>query len=212
MAQKTTNPRLGIVGGISILGTTGIVQAMSTAAWRASVLQAIDVAVANGIDHLILTTGERTEEFAMRRFPLPEMAFVEMGIFTGDCLRRAARKGIPRVTICGMIGKLAKVAAGQLQTHVAGGGVDVQFLAALARTAGLPEMLTAEIGHANSARHAQDLVQQAQPNAGTAFFDEICRQAANACAGHASGTVAVGVLLFDPEGTLLGQFDGRQSG
>src|SRR5207244_3213337 len=77
IARRTFNARLGVVGGISILGTTGIVRAMSTAAWRASVLQAIDVAAANSIEHIVLSTGGRTEKFAQRLYPeLPEMAFV----------------------------------------------------------------------------------------------------------------------------------------
>src|SRR5205807_6125185 len=76
LAARTFNARLGIVGGISILGTTGVVRAMSTAAWRASVLQAIDVAAANGVRHVVLSTGGRTEKFAQARYPeLPEMAF-----------------------------------------------------------------------------------------------------------------------------------------
>jgi len=204
LAKKTTNPRLGIVGGISILGTTGIVQAMSTAAWRASVLQAIDVAAANGVDHLILSTGERTEQFAMQRFAgMSEMAFIEMGIFTGDCVRRTARKGIPRVTICGMIGKLAKIAAGQLQTHVAGGVVDTQFLAALARAAGLSEKLAAEIATANSARHAQEIAAAGAAATSHRFLEDICRRAATACREHAGGQLAIDVLLIDNDGNLL---------
>src|SRR5947199_4506530 len=89
MARKTTNARLGILGGISILGTTGIVQPYSTASWRASVEQAIDVAAANGLRHVVLATGGRSERFAMRVYPeLDELAFVEMAEFTGHALKR----------------------------------------------------------------------------------------------------------------------------
>ena len=123
LARKTLNSRIGIVGGLSILGTTGVVRPMSTASWRASVVQSIDVAAANSLRHIVLTTGGRSERFAEAVYPdLPEMAFVQMGIFTGDALKRAAERGVPTVTICGMIGKMAKLATGQMQTHVAGGG------------------------------------------------------------------------------------------
>src|SRR5439155_17272733 len=96
LARKTLNARIGIVGGLSVLGTTGIVRPMSTASWRASVLQSIDVAAANSLAHIVLTTGGRSERFAGSLYPsLPEMAFVQMGIFTGDALKRARERGVP---------------------------------------------------------------------------------------------------------------------
>src|SRR5262249_59080272 len=95
-ARRTFNARLGIVGGISILGTTGIVRAMSTAAWRASVLQAIDVAAANGVRHVVLSTGGRTRKFAQRRYPaLAGMAVVRMGLFPGVFLPRGGASQRP---------------------------------------------------------------------------------------------------------------------
>ena len=113
LAQKTFNPRLGIVGGISILGTTGIVVPYSTAAWLASVTQEIDVAAAQGLRQLVLTVGARGERLARDLFPLPEEAFVQIGPFFGDALRHCARAGIEKVILAAMIGKLAKFAAGQ---------------------------------------------------------------------------------------------------
>jgi cobalt-precorrin-5B (C1)-methyltransferase len=102
MAAKTSNGRLGIVGGISILGTTGIVRPFSTAAYRASVVQQIDVAAAQGHTDLILATGSRTEQAAARLFPdLPEVCVVEVGDFTGIALRRAAADGFRRVAFVG---------------------------------------------------------------------------------------------------------------
>ena len=103
LARKTLNARIGILGGLSILGTTGVVRPMSTASWRASVVQSIDVAAANSLKHIVLTTGGRSERFAEALYPaLPEMAFVQMGIFTGESLRRAVERGVPRVSICGV--------------------------------------------------------------------------------------------------------------
>ena len=88
LAQKTLNPRLGIIGGISILGTTGKVFPYSTASWRASVVQAVEMAARNHVSKVVLCTGGRSEKFAMRIFPeLPELAFVELSVFTGDALK-----------------------------------------------------------------------------------------------------------------------------
>lgn len=202
LARRTFNARIGIVGGISILGTTGIVRALSTAAWRASVVQAIDVAAANSVRHIVLSTGGRTERFAQARSPdLPELAFVEMGIFTGDCLRRAAQRGVPRVSVCAMIGKLSKIAAGKMQTHVAGNQVDCAFLAQVARELGAAEELAAAVAAANTARHVQELIEAA---AFGRFFARLCALAAEKCAAAVDGRVRVEVVLFDFDGRVLG--------
>jgi cobalt-precorrin-5B (C1)-methyltransferase len=204
MARKTLNGRLGILGGISILGTTGVVKPYSTSSWRASVEQAIDVAAANGQKHIVLTTGGRSERFAQQLLPLPEIAFVEMGIFTGRALRRCARRHVERVTLGGMIGKLSKTAQGHLQTHVAGNQVDPPLMAELAAQAGAPDSLVAEIRGANTARHVQEIVSAA---AFTPFFDAICREAARRCAEHVNHVLAVDCLLFDFDGQLLGRWE-----
>ena len=117
LAKKTLNPRLGIVDGISILGTTGIVVPYSTAAWEASVVQNIDVAVAQQCEHLVFIVGGRGERFAQRLFALPEIAFVQIGDFFGLALRHAVTAGAGRVTLASMVGKLAKFAAGNESVH-----------------------------------------------------------------------------------------------
>lgn len=201
LAKKTLNARIGIVGGLSILGTTGIVRPMSTASWRASVVQSIDVAAANHLDHIVLTTGGRSERFAESLYPdLPEMAFVQMGIFTGDSLKRSVQRGVRKVSVCGMIGKIAKLATGQMQTHVAGGGVDVAFLAELARAAGASADLAAAIESANTARHVEDLVDGAGfPE----FYDHIVHKTAEACHDHIEGQLEIEAVLFDFDGRVL---------
>jgi cobalt-precorrin-5B (C1)-methyltransferase len=200
IARKTLNARIGVLGGISILGTTGIVRPMSTASWRASVVQSIDVAAANSLRHIILTTGGRSERFSRELYPdLPEMAFVQMGIFTGDSLKRAVDRGVDRVTIGGMIGKIAKLATGQMQTHVAGGGVDVAFLADLARDAGAPADLVGAIARANTGRHVEALVDVAGFES---FYRHVADRTAEACRAYVGGRLAVEVALFDFEGRL----------
>ncbi len=201
LARRTFNPRLGIVGGISILGTTGIVRAMSTASWRASVLQAIDVAAANGVTHVVLSTGGRTEKFAQKLYPaLPELAFVEMGIFTGACLKRAVERQVPRVSLCAMIGKLSKIAQGKLQTHVAGNKVDPAFLSEVVRELGGPGELAEAIAGANTARHVQELIEEAGL---VAFFTRLCDLAAGHCLAASRGRLQIDVVLFDFDGRIL---------
>jgi cobalt-precorrin-5B (C1)-methyltransferase len=203
LARRTFNARIGIVGGISILGTTGVVRAMSTAAWRASVVQAIDVAAANSVAHLVLTTGGRSETFARRLHPeLPEMAFVQMGIFTGASLQRVRERGVPRVTLAAMIGKMAKTAAGKMQTHVAGNQVDCVFLGALARDLGAPEELASAIAAANTARHVQELVEAA---GFVCFYNRLCELAGQQCAAVVESKLAIEAVLFDFEGRVLGR-------
>ena len=107
IAEKTTNSRLGVLGGISILGSTGVVQPFSTAAWRASVHLAVDVAAANGLPHVVLSTGTRSEEYSRQLLDLPDMAYIEAGIFSGPSLKRCVMRKIGRATHVGMVGKFS---------------------------------------------------------------------------------------------------------
>ena len=137
MAKKTINARLGLIGGISILGTTGVVKPYSTAAYRISVVQAIDVAARQGLTDLVLTTGGKSEQYAMKLYPqLPEAAFIQVGDFIGDGLKHCARRQVPRAFIVGMIGKLSKMANSKMMTHAAGSQVNMDLLAELAAEAG----------------------------------------------------------------------------
>jgi cobalt-precorrin-5B (C1)-methyltransferase len=158
MARKTTNRRLGIEGGISILGTTGIVRPFSTASWRASVEQAVAVMAAQDMPTLVLATGGRTERGAMRLLPhLPPVAFVEVGDFTGAALRRAVQHGLTEVVFVGMIGKLTKLASGVLMTHYTRPKVDTGLLAEItAAHGGAPDDI-AEIRSAPTARRAYEI-------------------------------------------------------
>lgn len=158
MARKTTNRRLGILGGISILGTTGIVRPFSTASWRASVMQAVQVAAAQHETTIVLCTGGRTEAGAMALLPsLPEVCFVEVGDFTGAALRVAVEHGMTEVVFVGMIGKLTKLASGVLMTHYTRSKVDTGLLGDLTRSAGGTAALADEVDAANTARHAYEL-------------------------------------------------------
>jgi cobalt-precorrin-5B (C1)-methyltransferase len=156
-AKKTTNARLGILGGISILGTTGVVRPFSTESWRASVVQAVSVMAAQGEPTVVLATGGRTEKAAMRMLPdLPEVCFVEVGDFTGAALRQAVADGLRDVVFVGMAGKLTKLASGVLMTHYTKSKVDPAVLVEVTREAGGDEALLAGVRAANTARHAYE--------------------------------------------------------
>jgi cobalt-precorrin-5B (C1)-methyltransferase len=203
LAKKTLNGRLGILGGISILGTTGIVKPWSTASWRASVLQAIDVAAANGQDHLVLVSGGRTERYSMALLSeLPELAFVEMGEFTGAALDRCVKAGVRRVTLAGMVGKFSKLAQGHFMTHVAGNQVDLGFLAAVAAECGASPDLQAQIGAANTARHVQEL---ALAHNLTGLFDRLAELVRARSLERVHHRLSIASLLFDADGRLLGR-------
>ena len=160
MAYKTTNRRLGIMGGISILGTTGIVRPFSTASWRASVEQAVAVLAAQGGETLVLATGGRTERAAMRLLPaLPDVSFVEVGDFTGAALRRAVEHGVRRVVFVGMVGKLTKLAAGVLMTHYTRSKVDTGLLGELTARHGGDQDAVAEVSESVTARRAYEVWQ-----------------------------------------------------
>ena len=204
IALKTTNSRLGVLNGISILGSTGVVQPFSTAAWRASVHLAIDVAATNDLSHLVLSTGTRSEEYARNHLDLPDMAYIEAGIFSGPAMKRCVMRNVRRAAHVGMVGKLSKMAMGYFVTHVAGNQVDTGFLADLAAQCGASEEVQEEIQGASSARHFQEI---AQTNGLLEVFPLMCRMVCDESRkqlGDDADALIVDVLCFDFEGNLLG--------
>ena len=204
IAKQTTNARLGVLGGISILGSTGVVQPFSTAAWRASVHLAVDVAAANGLPHVVLSTGTRSEEYSRAHLDLPDMAYIEAGIFSGPSLKRCAMRNIGRATHVGMIGKFSKMAMGHFVTHVAGNRVDTDFLAELSARCGATSEVQEEIRGASSARHFQEI---AQANGLMQVIPIICQMVCDESEkvlGDDAGRVIVDSMCFDFDGALLG--------
>jgi cobalt-precorrin-5B (C1)-methyltransferase len=195
MAARTTNERLGIVGGISILGTTGIVRPFSTAAYRASVVQQIDVAAAQGHDRVVLATGSRSEAHVFAAWPdVPEVCVVEVGDFTGIALRRAAGAGMHRAVFVGMAGKITKLAAGVMMTHFHRSQVDTDLLAEVARVTGAPPKIVEAATETATARHFFEVCVAEgvlEPLA------ELCRRAAANCRAHVSGALDVDVHMVD---------------
>jgi len=136
-ALRTLNPRLGIVGGISILGTSGIVRPMSEEAFKTSILPELDQAVAYGHQTIVLTPGHYGYRVATERFKIPAEAVIQMSNFVGFLLEEAAYRGIEQVILLGHIGKLIKVAGGIFHTHNRVADARMEILVAHAALAGI---------------------------------------------------------------------------
>ena len=195
MAEKTTNARLGIVGGISILGTTGIVRPFSTAAWAASVVQAVDVMGAQGLDTFVLSTGGLTERAAMRLLPvLEEVCFIEVGDFTGQAIKGAVKNGLRRGFFVGMAGKLTKLAAGIMMTHWTRSKVDNELLAEITEEAGGDAQLVEDVKGANTARHAYELWRAAHLERAPYL---LCGRVAENLCDYAGGDIEMHAIMVD---------------
>src|SRR5438067_2396008 len=193
MAAKTLNARLGIVGGLSILGTTGIVVPYSCSSWIHSILRGIDVARAAGVSHIAGATGAVSETAVQKLHDLPETALIDMGDFVGGMLKYLRRHPVPRVTIAGGVGKMTKLAQGLLDLHSKRGAVDLAALATLAHRAGGSAALHQRIAQSNTA--AEAFAHAAQE--GVALGDEVARAAQTTALDVVAGTpTAIEIVLF----------------
>ncbi|MGI0087120.1 MAG: cobalt-precorrin-5B (C(1))-methyltransferase [Nitrosotalea sp.] len=203
LAPKTDNPRLGILGGISILGTSGIVVPYSTASFAASIRQSIDVTIAMGNDTVVLTTGGRSEDYARNIITLPDHCFVQMGDFSGYTVQQCAKKGIRKAYVAGFIGKLTKMGMGVKQTHVKGSKVDMEFLAEIAQKCNASSDTVQEIKKANTARHVFEIVSSKDLKG---YFDLVCSQVYNQLRKHSEEKFDIDVIMFDFDGNVIGKF------
>ena len=209
LAKKTLNPRLGIVGGISILGTTGKVFPYSTAAWRASVIQAVEVAAKNSVEKVVMATGGRSERFAMKIFPeLPQVAFVELSVFTGDALKTCIAHGVRSGVFVGMIGKMIKTAQGHMTTHVAGNQVDFEFLAQVCRDSNAPAGLVEATVQANTGRHFLELCQAWGELGPVQRVVDLALVQCEKFIHNKGGTMEMEVVLVDFNGKVLARARG----
>jgi len=202
LARRTLNPRLGIAGGISILGTTGIVIPYSVNAYTACISQALDVAVACGCRQMVLTTGRRSEKFAQNELALAEECFVQAGDFIGYSLGECARKRLAKVTVWGMTGKLSKLAAGHLYTNVSDSRVDIGFLAGVAASCGVPDKMVETLRAAVTANHFRRML---PPEYTRKFCDQLCLLAARRCREEVEGIFEVECILTSYDGMILGR-------
>jgi cobalt-precorrin-5B (C1)-methyltransferase len=202
LAEKTLNARLGIVGGLSILGTTGIVVPYSCAAWIHSIQRGVDVARAAGLGHMAGATGSASEAAVQKFHGLSEVALIDMGDFVGGMLKYLRRHPVARVTIAGGVAKMTKLAQGMLDLHSKRGAVDLAALAGFARAAGGSDALAQRIIAANTA--AEAFAHAAAAN--VMLGDQVARAAQRTAADVvADAGIDIEVLLFDRDGRLAGQ-------
>ncbi|MFF2542132.1 cobalt-precorrin-5B (C(1))-methyltransferase [Kitasatospora sp. NPDC058063] len=202
IARSTWNPRLGILGGLSILGTTGVVVPYSCSAWIDSIRRGVDVARAAGRTHVAGCTGSTSEKVAVAEHGLPEDALLDMGDFAGAVLKYLKRHPVPRLTIAGGFAKLSKLAAGHLDLHSARSQVDKGYLAELARRGGADEALAGAVAGANTALEAVQLCRAA----GVPLGDLVAEAARATALGVLLGSpVAVDVICIDRAGTVVGR-------
>ena len=200
LAERTWNPRLGIVGGISILGTTGIVVPYSCSAWIESIRRGIDVARAAGEPAVAGCTGAASEERTRELLSLPEHAMIDMGDFAGGMLKYLRAHPVPRVYVGGGFAKMTKLAQGALDLHSSRSRVDFGRLAMLASSAGANEDACTRIRRAGTAAEALALAP------GIPLGEAVAREA-RGVACEAAGSDGVGVLVFDRAGNLVGRAD-----
>ena len=159
IARRTFNPRLGIVGGISIIGTSGIVKPFSTEAFISSIAKSMDVARATGSPRIVINSGAKSERFVRAYYPdLPPQAFVHYGNFIGETLKLADNLGISRITLGVMIGKAVKLAEGHLDTHSRQVTMNRDFILSMVREAGCGEDVVRQVEHITLARELWDLI------------------------------------------------------
>ena len=199
LAERTLNGRLGILGGLSILGTTGVVVPYSCSAWIHSIYRGIDVARAAGIQHVAGATGATSEAAIARLHGLPEQALIDMGDFVGGMLKYLRRHPVPRVTIAGGMAKITKLSQGLLDLHSRRGEVDLTWLARLASEAGGGAALANSITASNSAMEAFGLAR----DAGVDLPARVAGAAWQTAATALGGDMLLEIVVFDRAGEWL---------
>lgn len=201
LAKRTLNPRLGILGGISILGTSGLVKPFSHEAYTESIDLGLSVAKAEGVREAVLTTGGKSEKRAMRLRPdLPETAFVQIADFFGYALKACAKAGMQRVGLVSFFGKAVKQAAGLEYTHAHKAAMDLPLLADWLQKAGLEKSVASEIAGANTARQALDILRTAKM---LGLAEEVGRRMLRSARGFAGPGLDVWVVILDYDGPSL---------
>ena len=204
LAERTWNPRLGIRGGLSILGTTGVVVPYSCSAWIHSIHSGIDVARAMGSVHVAGCTGSTSEQAVQRLYGLPDEAMLDMGDFVGGLLKYLRRHPLPRLTLGGGFAKISKLAMGHLDLHSGRSQVDLDWLAERLGELGAGADLQDQARGANTANQVLELARQAELPLG----DSVAQRARAAALAVLDGATQVEVLIFNRQGEPVGRADG----
>jgi len=201
IALQTLNPRLGIIGGLSILGTSGIVIPYSCAAWIHSIHRGIDIARAAGLTHIAGSTGSASEAAVRRLHGLSEQALIEMGDFAGGMLKYLRQHPIEKITVAGGFAKLVKLGQGMIDLHSRAGPVDLAWLAARAADAGADAAFTQWVPRANTANEVLEEAQKRNLPLAALVADEAWRTAAQ-CLPSGS---QLEIVIFDRAGEIAGR-------
>jgi len=203
LARHTLNPRLGIVGGLSILGTTGLVKPFSHAAYRATIVASLRVAKALGIRNIVFSTGGKSESYLQELLPeLPAEAFVQMGDYVRFALKTGANLQFAEITVGAFFGKALKIAQGWGHTHASRGLADLKKLGRLTGEITGDSGLAQEVARANTARQALEILLAAQARPVVAAVGERMLTALRDYAGPGPDLAAV---ILDFAGTSLWQ-------
>ncbi|ASG25063.1 cobalt-precorrin-5B (C(1))-methyltransferase [Nitrospirillum viridazoti] len=205
LARRTMNARLGIIGGLSVLGTTGIVVPYSCGAWIASIHRGVDVARAAGLPHVAACTGRTSEAAVTRHYGLPEQALLDMGDFAGGTLKYLRRHPVPHLTIAGGFAKLGKLAQGLMDLHSKRHAVDLDWLAGVLADLGATPDLVAKARGANTALEVLQLADAAS----LPVADRVAEMArAVALRVLEDAPITVDVIVIDRQGGIIGQAGG----
>jgi cobalt-precorrin-5B (C1)-methyltransferase len=202
LAQKTLNGRLGIVGGLSILGTTGVVIPYSCSSWIHSIHRGIDVARAAGLTHLAAATGSTSEAAVRDLYGLPDEALLDMGDFVGGTLKYLRRHPVDRLTIAGGFAKIVKLAQGHLDLHSGASRVELEGLAEILADLGVGAEAVAAARAATGAGEILEIARAIGPETAAALTRRIAQRARDVALAELSGRIALDVAIFDRQGQL----------
>ena len=200
LAERTMNGRLGILGGLSILGTTGIVRPFSCAAYIASIHQSIDVAHANGLSHIAASTGSTSEQYIQNALSLPDMALVEMGDFAGAVFKYLRKVPMKKLSLCGGFGKMSKMAAGHTSLHSQHSNIDFKFLSDIVVELGATEEVSEKILHCNTSLEALQICQSND----IPFANRICMLAKQTALRAVKDAIKIDVYCVNKVGDCVG--------
>jgi len=205
LALKTLNARLGILGGLSILGTTGIVKPLSHKSYIATIDSALSVAKASGCEQIVLTTGRRSERFVHQylqqanKKAMPEEMVIQMGDFFTDAIRLAKEKGFDNISVAIFFGKAVKMAMGASCTHAAKSSLSIEMLSQWAETITEDSIFSKKIKESNTAREAFFYILEQYP----VVIDFIGQKVVESAQTFAGQSIQIGCIVFDYEGSVV---------
>lgn len=201
IAKKTFNPRLGILGGISILGTTGIVEPMSEEAFKESLALELKMAVQEGVDQVILVPGNHGRDLAYEHYGFPKDKVIKISNFVGFMLEKCVEYGVKKVLMIGHIGKFVKLAGGIFHTHSKVADSRIEILAGNLALLGAPQPLIEELFNCVTTEAALTLIEE---NGYQSLYEMLCTKAEQKCMQHVYGSLEVGMIMFSMDKRILG--------